>query len=568
MRRGRPVVALTVIAVSLGLVGVVDAVVEPAELAEPSPIALAGSEAVSGRSVCAVGDARPGTTATIDVVRPGVAGDPPAVAELRTLGDGATEPLLTTRLFPGAAARASVETDEVATDARWSGAPVTLSRSWRLSGEEDELPPGTATGPCAPGTATTQWTVPGLITAGGHEARLHIANPHATGATVAVGFLTPEGPDDPTRLRNISIGPDEVVELTLNEFLPEELDLAATVEVLSGRVAVEGVQLTRSAIGGIDGVSLLQAATEPAHDWTIPWVVDGDGRASWLWITNHSDRSAPVELTLHTPDGGVVPEGLAEVSVPPGTVRRVDLRGTLPEGVDSAAVTARSDGVPVTVSAVAQLSADDPDDTGFAVQLGAAADPTWTLAGTGTEGRNHQLRLVNPGSEPATVDATLWNGSTASTPGELARVEVPAGAVVSLPLNEVLQGAPSWALTVHASAGSLVAGVVSSGGEDGPRHLVAAAGAPSSWWRTARAPVLRSAPGTAQRLGTELGIEPIDPLAPPDVGDTDEPAEVGDTDEPAGPDEPDGTDVPAGTDGAADTDGDDGQVPDDAVDGG
>jgi hypothetical protein len=516
VRRGRPAVALTVIVLTLGALGVVEVLSDPVEETAPTPVALAGSEAVSGGAVCAVGDAREGTSTAVDLVRPGESGDTPATAEVRSLEAGDEASLLATRLFPGSGARVDLEGgEEVATDVRWSGAPVSVTRSWRIDDEED-LPPGTAAGPCAPGTSATRWTVPGLATDGGHEARLRLANPHPSGATVSVGFLTPEGPEDPTRLRNVSIGPDETVEIVLNEYLPEQPDLSAIVSVESGRVAVEGVQLTRNAIGGIDGVSLLQATTAPASTWTVPWVVDGEERASWLWIANEGDRSAPVELSLHTPDGGIVPEGLAEVTVPPGTVRRVDLRGTLPEGVDNAAITARSDGVPVSVSAVVRLSAEDPDDTGFAVQLAAAADPIWTLSGSGREGRSEQLRLVNPGSEPATVDVTLWNGSTVSAPEELAGIEVPAGALVVVPLSGLVEPAPAWSLVVRATGGPVVAGTVGSGDPDGPRHLVATVGAPSEWWRTPRAPVLRWAPGTTQRLGTELGIAPLDPLAPPE----------------------------------------------------
>jgi hypothetical protein len=553
VRLGRPAVALAVIALSLGAVGLLDLLVEPAEVVDPSPSVPAGVEATSGRAVCAVGDGREGTRAVIDVVRPGEAGDPPALSELRTFGNGADDVLLAARLFPGAGARVVAESDEgTAVDARWSGAPVTVSRSWRSSDAED-LPPGTATGPCTPGTSATSWTVPGLATAGGSEARLRIANPHATGATVAVGFLTPEGPDDPTRLRNVSVGPQETVELVLNDFLPEQPDLSVIVDVQSGRVAVEGVQFTRSAIGGIDGVSLLQAAAEPAEAWTVPLVIDGEGRASWLWIANDTDRSAPVELTLHTEDGGTVPEGLAEVSVPPNTVRRVDLRGTMPEGIRTAAVTARSSGVPVAVSATAQLSAASPEDTGFAVQLGAEADPVWTLAGIRREGRTEQLRLVNPGSEPATVDVTLWNGSNAVSPAELSGLEVPPGALRVVTFHELLEGAPSWALTVRASRGEVVAGGVGRGDPDGPEHFVAQVGAPSAWWRTVRAPILRSAPGTTQRLGTELGIEPIDPLAPadrPDTGDEGDRGPASDGDAPA-----DEGDAPADDGGATTDDG-------------
>ncbi|MEX1177462.1 MAG: DUF5719 family protein [Nitriliruptor sp.] len=539
-----PIAALALLVTTLALVGVVGVVTDPVEeeVATPEvpPELQVGADAVSGRAVCAVGDARAGTATEIDVVRPGVAGDAPATAEVSSFGEGDAEPLATTRLFPGAASRTSVEGDEAeASEVRWAGGPVATLRHWRLGGEED-LPAGTAAGPCVATTAATTWTIPGLTTEGGGEARLRIANPHGTGATVAVGFLTPEGPEDPTRLRNVSVGPWETVELELNEYLPEQPDLAVVVEVASGRVAVEGVQLTRSAIGGVDGVSLLQAATEPSQVWTVPWIIAGEGRSSWLWIANRTDRSAPVELSYHTADGGAVPELLSEVSVPPNTVRRIDLADTLPEGQNGLALTARSDGVPVTVSGTARIVADDPADTGFAVQLGApASDRVWTVSGNGRPGRTEQLRLINPGSEPVRVDGTLWTGSQASQPPELAGLEVAPGAQLTVPLGDLLQGAPSWSLTVRATSGDLVTALVSSGDPDGPRHLVATTGAPSAWWTLPRPPTRRSAPGTAQRLGTELGIEPIDPLAPPDEGGAPEPpSEDGAVDADATPPDP------------------------------
>jgi hypothetical protein len=568
-RGGRPTLALLMLVCSLAAVGVADALVDPPPGPETPAVGEPGAEAVSGRAVCAAGDAREGTSAVVDVVRPGQPGDAPAAAEVEQFAGGDLVASATNRLFPGAAARTEVEVDAGgAADVRWSSAPTVTTRSWRFAGDDDELPPGTAAGPCVPGTAATSWTVPGLTTTGGAEARLHIANPHATGATVAVGFLTPEGPDDPTRLRNLSVGPRETLELELDEYAPEQDDLAVVVEVASGRVAVEGVQLRSEDIGGIDGVSLLQAATDASEAWTVPWLIDGDERSSWLWIANATDRSAPVELTYHTEEGGAQPELLSEVAVPPGTVRRIDLTGTLPEGLEAAALTARSDGVPITVSGAAELAAEDPDDTGFAVQLGApATDEVWTLTGTYREGRNEQLRLVNPGSEPATIDATLWDGSQASQPEELSGIEVPPGALVLVPLQGLLEGVPSWALTVRASEGEVVAANVGSGDPDGPRHLVASVGAPSAWWTTARAPERRAAPGTAQRLGTELGIAPIDPLAPtedgtPDPPSTEEaddaegsvdPAEPGTTEEPDGG--ADDADADAADTDAADTDG-------------
>jgi hypothetical protein len=99
-----------------------------------------------------------------------------------------------------------------------------------------------------------------------------------------------------------------------------------------------------------------------------------------------------------------------------------------------------------------------------------------------------------------------------------------------------VQDAPRWAATVRASSGELVVAQVGRGDPaGGGLHLVATSGAPSSDWRTTSdVPPLRLAPGTTQRLGTESGIAPVDPLEPPaDVAD-DEGAGTGDADLPDG----------------------------------
>ncbi|MTV26004.1 hypothetical protein FTX61_11370 [Nitriliruptoraceae bacterium ZYF776] len=517
MNRRSALVPITVLLVTaLGLVGLDLAATDPDDADVVAGLPVGGGVPASGGWTCAVGDDREGTDVEVEVVRPDASGDGPATVELEVVDGGGVTPVALPRLFPGAATRTDVEVSETgAATARWFEGPATVNRSWRLTGDEGDLPPGTVAGPCAASTAATTWTVPGMRTSGGSEARLRLANPHGSAATVSIRFLTPDGVEDPTVLRNVSVPARGTVEVPVNDFLPEQDDLAAVVDVLSGRVALEGVQLSRSAIGGIDGASLLAAATAPAETWTVPWVVDGDDRASWLWVVNPSSRTAPLELTLHTPDGGTPPEGLAEVTVPPNTVRRVDLRGTFPEDATSAAVTVRSDGVPVLVSGAAELQADEPEDTGFAVQLGTPElDRTWVVAGGATQDRADRLRLVNPGSEPAVIDVSLYDGGTVRRPVELADVEVPPGALVSLDLTSLLDDAASWAATIVASTGELVVGHVGQGDPDGPLHLVAGPGAPSSSWLAPDAGLRAvEAPGTTRRLGTPFGVRPAsDPL--------------------------------------------------------
>lgn len=558
----RPLLAVLLVVVSLGLVGAVDALVPPPD-PDPAPTLRATRDTViSGRVVCPVGDAREGSAATLEVVHPGPVGNAPVQVELGRVGEPAGR---ATSLFPLAATTAPLGGDASATGlVTWQAAPLTVARTWRTDDAED-LPVGTAAGPCPTSTAATTWTLPGATTTGGSEARLRLANPHATGATVAVRFLTPEGPEAPARLRNVSIAPQETTELVLNEFLPERADLTVVVEVLAGRVAAEGLQLTRAAIGDVDGVSLLQAAVASADTWTIPWVTDTADRDPWLWVANDEDRTARVELTVHTAEGGLPAEGLSEVEVPPRTVRRVDLRGVLPE--QAAAVTVRSDGVPVSVAGAIELRAEDVEATGFVVQRGAPeAEPAWTLTGGATADRDEQLRLVNPTGEPAVVDVSLWDGDATTTPDALSGLEVPAGSLLVVDLDEQLGEVERWAVTVRARSGAVVAGRVGSGDPSGRAHHVAALGTPASEWSGGEPLGIRLVRGTVQRLATVLGIGPLDPFAP-QPGDEDEDEDELPADLPPAPplDDPDEVEGdPADVDEAPDDAGGD----DAATDGG
>ncbi len=440
---------------------------------------------------------------TIIVTRPGSPGASPARVERVEFGDGEATARSMSNAFPGSEIRSSAHrADEPAAAwIRWRQAPVAVAREWRIE-EVDGLPDATVAGGCATSSAGTH-VIPGLSTAGGDDARIRLANPHRSAASVAVWFAVPGAPEAPLALQNVSIAPNTVREIVVNETLPEREDLAAVIEVRTGRVAVEGIQLSRAAIGGVSGASLLAATTEPGEDWTIPWLLDGDAVEGWLWIVNMGDRTAPVELTLHTPDGGQVPAGLAEVSVPPGELRRVDLAGTFPEGVTEVGVTARSNGVPIVVSGGVIRTAEEPARTGYGIQLGAQSDPSWVVSGTGVPERAEELRLVNPEAEPAVVDIALFDGFLSDRPPDLQGIEVPAGSVRVVDLGAHLAATAGWSVFVDASEGRVVVGRVGSDGGDGPLHLAAVPGIPSSSWLvegTGLAPVHR--PGLVTRLGT------------------------------------------------------------------
>lgn len=460
---------------AVGLLGLVAALVlfldtvGPQPAPPASPRTAAAGAPIAGSAVCGVGDTRDGAAMHLQAVRVPVGGDVPSEVTVERLRDGARDLLDSGRIFPDAARSLDLSADpseDAAIALAWDDVGAATWREWSLAAG-DGVPAATVAGGC-PGPWSATWFIPGLSTAGGDEARIRLTNVYEGAATVALRFPSPTGVEEPLILRNVTVPGRSVREIVVNDVLPERADLAAVVEVLSGRISVEGVQVARAAIGGIDGASLLAAAPAAREDWTIPWLASDGERTSWVWVYNPDERTAAVELTLHTEDGGVVPEGLAEVTLGAGEHTRIDLSGTFPEGTDVAALTARSNGVPVVVSGATVLGADDPQDTGVTVQLGVEADASWVVAGTDAARRSESLQLVNPTGAAATVDVVLFDGTEVVRAPALQGVQIEAGARVALSLDEAIGASDSWSAQVTASTGEIVVGRVGARGEGPP----------------------------------------------------------------------------------------------------
>ncbi len=462
---------------------------------------------------------------TVVLTRPGRTGDGPASVTLQPLAGGERTSTSLPEVYPGTDMRLAAPEAEEAAGAwlRWREQPVVVGREWRFTSEEVA---GTVAGPCAATTAH-EAVFPGFSTADGVDVRLRLANPYRTAATVAVRFLTPTGVEEPTVLRNVSVPAGEVREIAVNDLLPERDDLSATVQVVSGRIAAEGAAIVAGSPTQAAGASLLEshvvaldASGSARSSWTVPWIADGDAAASWLWLTNHADRTRSVELSLHAPDGATPPDGLAEVSLPPGTIRRVDLAGTFPEGVGGVGVTARSDGDGVMVTTGTRLTGDDGPH-GTAVQLGREASDTWVLSGGVADGRVEQLRLVNPTGDVAIVDVTLFNGVAVLRPEELQGIEVPSGGIRTRRIDELLADGQAWSVSLSASQGAVVIGRRGHDTEDAG-HLVAVPGVSSQAWDvTAPGLAPHRVDGLTQRLGTRAA--PLPSATPRQQADHDGP---------------------------------------------
>jgi len=417
---------------------------------------------------------------------------------------------------------------------RWRTTPVVLGRSWRAPAVGDAVG-GLVQGSC-PEEADDRWFVPGVATAGGASARLHLANPFDGTATARVSFTTPAGRLEPTRLQNVVVPARSVVELDLGDFAPEEPDLGVVVELDVGRVVVEAVQTLSPTIGGVEGTSLVSAQRSASDVWTVPHVQVSDDTTSWLWVTNPGDVPADVRLTLQTEDGPLVPpEG--GVVVGPGTTQRVDLGAVLPGGAPVGVTLRSSADAPVVVSGATVSGGDDPARSGVAITSALPGEGSGRVqAQVGAlegDGRSVQLHVVNPTTDPASFDVVVVTADGPVREPSLQGVQLPAGGRTLLPLAALVAGSPVHAVLLEPTEGAVAGVLLSSNGGNGPLDLVLSTLRPLPGVDDATA--LRGVPDPdlLARSGTRYGIAPGQATDDPGVSPGDAPQ-----DDPVADDDP------------------------------
>lgn len=275
---------------------------------------------------------------------------------------------------------------------RWSGGPAVAT--WRVEG------PDTAGAPCEPGPAPV-WHVTGFDTTAQNQGRLHLFNPFAVDAVARVVFGTPTGRLTRVATENILVPAGQTLVVAMNEHEPEQPDLAASVEVLVGRLVVQGESRLRPTANqpGPTGRTLLPAAA-PALAAALAYARTGDTAASWLSVYNPGDREAAIELRVSDP----LPEAhvlLGEMNVPAGGVVRVDLAdtsATVEFGISLVGVNE----VPVVATRFTSIRGGQGVE-GVAASAGAPPARAWALAGGGGGDRAGRVSLFNPGGTPVTV---------------------------------------------------------------------------------------------------------------------------------------------------------------------
>ncbi|MFP5346053.1 MAG: DUF5719 family protein [Actinomycetes bacterium] len=307
---------------------------------------------------------------------------------------------------------------------------------------------GLAATSCAAPSAEA-WVVGGGTTAG-RSARLVLANPGPTAATVDVELFTTSGVLAPPAARGVVVPAGERRELLLEGLAPDEPALAVHVQATGGRVAAFVLD---SALDGLvpKGVDVAAPAAAPSRSQTVPAVRMADDTASTLRLVSTGSRDAVVTWGLLGADGQATGQE-SVVTVPAGTVTDVDLGAAgVPPGLYTVAV--QSD---APVAAAVQMVRTRQDGSG-------AADRAWS-----------------PSTSPLTPSA----GTGAPSP---ALVALPAGASdVTTTLTVAAVDAPGSGdggaqqeglpAAVAEEASVLVRQVSADGSLSPPKELVVPAG--------------------------------------------------------------------------------------------
>lgn len=321
----------------------------------------------------------------------------------------------------------------------------------------------TAVGACA--VPRAEWWFAGAGAGLDHLSDLVMTNLDPGPAVVDVRVLGPDGAIETIGTRGITIAPGETTRIALADTAPQNDEVVVHVQASRGRVAAALTDRFAPEPGGPAGREWLAGAESPQRSLRLSGLPAKADRRTLL-VGNPSDLEALVDLEVSGSRGSFVPAGFETLSVPPGSVRSVDVTDQF-VGKEATSVRLTSQ-VPVVASVRSEVGADasysgtvlpldDPaavpalDDVRTVVQLsagtGGATARVTGYSGAGKETGTDEV-TVDPAStatwQPATgtsyVVVTPVEGNVFGAATYTGRSGIAAVPLVSLPVRIELPG--------------------------------------------------------------------------------------------------------------------------------
>jgi hypothetical protein len=419
-RRGFVIVLLVVV---LLVAAVVDRSnrAGPASTAETADMPTAPEPgSLTSTWYCAAGTADSGGAADVSlvVVNPGGRSIRAAVTVVPSEGQRATR-----RLTVPSRSRQVLRLQDVVT-AKYAAALVDVDGGAAVVEHVVTGALGDSAAPCASAASDHWYFADGATT---REATFLLAlfNPFPENAIADLSFATDQGRAVPRALQGLVIPAQSLVVRDIGEFVRRRETLATSINVRSGRLVAEKLQLHNG--GGRKGMALVLGAPSTGGRWMFADGFIVDGVTEDIAVYNPGEREARVDVELALEKGAVEP---FELTVP--ARERVTLAANkesrIPKADPHAITVIRRSGPGVVAERILGATVPSPR-TGFADTLGArrAARRWYFPAGAATATLDEWIIVHNPGPRPARVSFSLVAAGQALALDGLQDVTIPAG---------------------------------------------------------------------------------------------------------------------------------------------
>ena len=289
-----------------------------------------------------------------------------------------------------------------------------------------------------------------------HLSELVLTNVDPGPAVIDIRVLGENGEIEALDTRGVVVAPGETKRVPLTDIAPQNDEVVVHVQASRGRVAAAVSDRFAARPGGTAGIEWITGPDEPRRLLRLAGL-PADATRRTLLVGNPSELEALVDLEVSGARGSFVPTGFTTLSVPPGSVRAVDVTDLF-TGEEETSVRLTSQ-VPVVGTVRSVQGADSsyagtvrPLDDDAAVPVVAGADVTLQLS-AGAGGATARVTGYARGGEPTGDDEVTVE------PSATAGWQPPQGTayVVVTPLAGNLYGAATYAARSGIAAVPLVA---------------------------------------------------------------------------------------------------------------
>ncbi len=273
----------------------------------------------------------------------------------------------------------------------WLGAALTFFGGGVLATQSVGGPAGWSQVPCSRVTAPT-WYFPSGSTADG-SVDVTLFNPTVTDAVVDLSFLTRSGVLQPQPYQGLVVGPRQVLDEHIGDYVQDQTQVATIVHARAGAVVAGEFQVRSD--NGVQGASLLTGAPSPARRWVFPASANPQLGSTVFHVFNPTAVPERVTVAVRLGSGPVAP--FVELVAPASVWSLVASQQTRIPTAETFAATVTATGPGVVVDRVVTAPA------------GAAAPQWGTVMGVPqVAGTNPRIAYLAP---PGTATAPAVSGA-------------------------------------------------------------------------------------------------------------------------------------------------------------